>query len=175
MHVADANGYRALRIESFKGVFTGPKPVNALELEYGVVILIGGWIVVLPRTRPPPNRRCTILMADLEEAERRSRSNMSWLLRARQEYKSNTAPPIKLLDRTYNVDMLPALVGTLSALHEFNKAVTGEQPQSTKVFLETKPRPPAAAARFGGRAVWPLIRSGVDGVTQADVATARSC
>ncbi|KKP05102.1 hypothetical protein THAR02_02813 [Trichoderma harzianum] len=31
-----------------------------------------------------------------------------------------------------------------------------------------------AAASLGGSAVWPLIRSGVDGVTQADVATARS-
>lgn len=31
-----------------------------------------------------------------------------------------------------------------------------------------------AAASLGGSAVWSLIRSGVDGVTQADVATARS-
>ncbi|UKZ49885.1 hypothetical protein TrVGV298_004138 [Trichoderma virens] len=103
---------------------------------------------------------------------------MSRLLQARQEHKSNTAPPVKLLyenldweqgregtfgpeaqshrwdlvllsDCTYNVDMLPALVGTLSALHESNTAQAGDQPQSTKVFLATKPRHASEEALFG--------------------------
>ncbi|KAL5094768.1 hypothetical protein Trisim1_005498 [Trichoderma cf. simile WF8] len=45
--------------------------------------------------------------------------------------------------------MLPALLGTLSALHESNTAETGEQPQSTKVFLATKPRHASEEALFG--------------------------
>ncbi|QYS96037.1 hypothetical protein H0G86_003303 [Trichoderma simmonsii] len=123
---------------------------------------------------------------------------MSRLLRARQENKPKTAPPMKLpyenpdwergresvfgpeaqsrrwdfvllSDCTYNVDMLPALLGTLSALHESNTGETGEQPQSTKVILATKPQHVSEEALFGL-----LSDQGVDGVTQADVATARS-
>ncbi|KAK4073858.1 hypothetical protein Trihar35433_3332 [Trichoderma harzianum] len=103
---------------------------------------------------------------------------MSRFLQSRQEHKSNTAPPIKLpyenldceqgqegvfgpgaqshrwdpvlhSDRTYNVDMFPALLGTLSASHGSNTAETGEQPQSTKVFLATKPRHVSEEALFG--------------------------
>ncbi|KAL7910877.1 putative methyltransferase domain-containing protein [Trichoderma velutinum] len=169
----EPSGLKALR-----SLFTGPKPVNALELGCGVGILGGGLSVVFPRTRPPPCRRCTILMTDLEEAESRTRSNMSRLLQARQEHKSNNAPAVKLLyenldweqgregvfgpeaqshrwdlvllsDCTYNVDMLPALVGTLSALHKSNTAQGDEQPQSTKVFLATKPRHASEEALFG--------------------------
>ncbi|KAL6820736.1 hypothetical protein V8C40DRAFT_268144 [Trichoderma camerunense] len=153
---------------------------------------------VFPRTRAPPGRRCTILMTDLEEAESRTRLNMSRFLQARQEHKSNTAPPVKLpyenldceqgqegvfgpgaqshrwdlvllSDCTYNVDMLPALLGTLSALHESNTAETGEQLQSTKVILATKPRHASEEVLFGL-----LSDQGLGGVTQADVATARS-
>lgn len=165
-------------VKALKGLFTGPKPVNALELGCRVGIFGRGLSVVFPRTLPPPSRRCTILMTDLEEAEGRIRSNMSRLLHARREHKSNTSPPIKLLyenldweqgpegvfcpeaqshrwdpvlhsDRTYNVDTLPALLGTLSALHESNTAETGEQPQSTKDFLATKPRHASEEALFG--------------------------
>ncbi|KAL7951538.1 hypothetical protein V8C42DRAFT_356768 [Trichoderma barbatum] len=52
-------------------------------------------------------------------------------------------------DCTYNVDMLPALVGTLYVLHESNMAQAGEQPQSTKVLLATKPRHASEEALFG--------------------------
>ncbi|KAF3068144.1 hypothetical protein CFAM422_008150 [Trichoderma lentiforme] len=174
-HIWDAepSGVKAL-----KGLFTKPKPVNAIELGCGVGIFGRGLSVVFPRTLPPPSRRCTILMTDLEEAESRTRSNMSRFLQARQEHKSNTAPPVKFLyenldweqgqeevfgpgaqshrwdpvlhsDRTYNVDMLPALLRTLSALHESNTAETGEHPQSTKAILATKPRHVSEEALFG--------------------------
>lgn len=56
---------------------------------------------------------------------------------------------VLLTDCIYNVDMLPALLGTLSALHESNMAETGEQPQSTKDFLATKPRQASEEALFG--------------------------
>jgi hypothetical protein len=171
-------------LKALKNLFTGPKAINVLELGCGVGILGGGLSVVLPRMRPPPSRRCTILMTDLEEAESRTRSNMSRLLQARQKQKSNISPPVKLLyenldweegrkgvfgpeaqshrwdlimlsDCTYNVDMLPALVGTLSALHASNMAQaaaspasSGEQSQSTKVFLATKPRHASEEALF---------------------------
>lgn len=171
-------------LKVLRGLFTGPKSINILELGCGVGILGGGLSVVFPRMRPPPSRRCTILMTDLEEAESRTRSNMSRLLQTRQERKPSAGPPVKLLyenldweqgrkglfgpevqsrrwdlimlsDCTYNVDMLPALVGTLSALHASNmaqavasSALPTEQPQSTKVFLATKPRHASEEALF---------------------------
>ncbi|KAM0265723.1 hypothetical protein ACHAQJ_000157 [Trichoderma viride] len=171
-------------LKALKKLFTGPKAINVLELGCGVGILGGGLSAVLPRMRPPPSRRCTILMTDLEEAESRTRSNMSRLLQARQKRKSSSSPPVKLLyenldweqgrkgkfgpgtqsrrwdlimlsDCTYNVDMLPALVGTLSALHTSNMAQavaspasSGEHPHSTKVFLATKPRHASEEALF---------------------------
>jgi K+/H+ antiporter YhaU regulatory subunit KhtT len=171
-------------LKTLKKLFAGPKPINVLELGCGVGILGGGLSAVIPRMRPPPSRRCTILMTDLEEAESRTRSNMSRLLQARKAI-SGSSPPLKLLyenldweegrkgefgletqshrwdlimlsDCTYNVDMLPALVETLSALHASNMAhaaassslSSGEQPQSTKVFLATKPRHTSEEALF---------------------------
>lgn len=175
-------------LKALKKLFAGPKPINVLELGCGVGILGGGLSAVIPRMRPPPSRRCTILMTDLEEAESRTRSNMSRLLQARKAKSSNT-PPVKLLyenldweegrkgefdfetqnhrwdlvmlsDCTYNVDMLPALVETLSALHTSNiahaaassssssEASSGEQSLSTKVFLATKPRHTSEEALF---------------------------
>ncbi|KAL6890661.1 putative methyltransferase domain-containing protein [Trichoderma evansii] len=170
-------------LKVLKKLFAGPKSINVLELGCGVGILGGGLSAVIPRMRPPPSRRCTILMTDLEEAESRTRSNMSRLLQARKG-KSGNSPPVKLLyenldweegrkgvfgsetqshrwdlvmlsDCTYNVDMLPALVETLSALHASNmthaatsSTSSGEQPQSTKVFLATKPRHTSEEALF---------------------------
>ncbi|KAK1248478.1 hypothetical protein MKX08_006698 [Trichoderma sp. CBMAI-0020] len=176
-------------LKALKKLFAGPKPINVLELGCGVGILGGGLSAVIPRMRPPPSRRCTILMTDLEEAESRTRSNMSRLLQARKS-KPSSSPPVKLLyenldweqgrkgefdfetqnhrwdlvmlsDCTYNVDMLPALVETLSALHTSNmahaaasssspgEASSGEQSLSTtKVFLATKPRHASEEALF---------------------------
>ncbi|RFU73164.1 upf0665 family c [Trichoderma arundinaceum] len=171
-------------LKALQSLFTGPRSINVLELGCGVGILGGGLSAVFPRMRPPPSRGCTILMTDLEEAEGRTRSNMSRLLQARQGRKSSAGPPVKLLyenldweegrkglfgpeaqshrwdlimlsDCTYNVDMLPALVETLSALHASNKARTAaspasaaERPRSTKVFLATKPRHASEEALF---------------------------
>ncbi|KAL7919341.1 putative methyltransferase domain-containing protein [Trichoderma austrokoningii] len=166
-------------LKALKTPFAGPKPINVLELGCGVGILGGGLSAVLPRMRPPPSRRCTFLMTDLEEAESRARSNMSRLLQVRKAKSSSSCSPVKLLyenldwedgrkgefgpetqshrwdlimlsDCTYNVDMLPALVETLSALHASNMthAAAGEQPRSTKVLLATKPRHASEEALF---------------------------
>lgn len=170
-------------LKALKNLFAGPKSINVLELGCGVGILGGGLSAIIPKMRPPPSRRCTILMTDLEEAESRTRSNMSRLLQVGKK-KSSISLPLKLLyenldweegrkgafgpetqshrwdlvmlsDCTYNVDMLPALVETLSALHASNMAhvaasstSSGEQPQSTKVFLATKPRHASEEALF---------------------------
>jgi hypothetical protein len=170
-------------LKALKKLFSGPKSMHVLELGCGVGILGGGLSAIMPKMRPPPSRRCTILMTDLEEAESRTKSNMSRILQAHKEKLSRT-PPVKLLyenldweegrkgefgpktqshrwdlvmlsDCTYNVDMLPALVETLSALHTMNMAhaaasssSSGEQPQSTKVFLTTKPRHASEEALF---------------------------
>ncbi|KAL7792390.1 hypothetical protein V8C43DRAFT_315514 [Trichoderma afarasin] len=133
-------------VEALKGLFTGPKPVNALELGCRVEIFGKGLSVVFPRTLPPPSRRCTILMTDLEEAESQTRSNIMCF---GPEAESHRWDLVLLSDCVYNVDMLPALLGTLSALHEPNTAETGEQRLSTKVFLATKTRHASGEALFG--------------------------
>ncbi|KAL7938792.1 hypothetical protein V8C35DRAFT_328733 [Trichoderma chlorosporum] len=134
-------------LKALRDLFTGPKPINALELGCGVGILGGGLSIVFPRTRPPPSRRCTILMTDLEEAENRTRSNIRNGMFG-PEAQSHRWDLVLLSDCTYNVDMLPALVGRLSALHKSNTAQAGEQPQSTKDFLATKPRHASEEALF---------------------------
>ena len=55
---------------------------------------------------------------------------------------------IVLSDCTYNVDMLPALVGTLSALHASNLESHPRKRSTTKVFLATKPRHESELALF---------------------------
>ncbi|OAQ73621.1 hypothetical protein VFPPC_13041 [Pochonia chlamydosporia 170] len=139
------------------------REVNVLELGCGVGILGLGLYAVYPRGLG----ECTILMTDLEEAERRVRSNMALLRqqhsgsdlgRAQVMYENmdwNRAKEgkfgrrfqdrrwdlIMLSDCTYNVDMLPALVDSLSAIHRVNTEFTDDEEKfSTKVFIAMKPR-----------------------------------
>ncbi|KAI1385530.1 putative methyltransferase-domain-containing protein [Hypoxylon trugodes] len=120
----------------------------------------------------------TILLTDLEEAEERARSNIArteatlscddgdgsvvtlqyenldW-----DEGKHGRFGPLVsarpwdlviLSDCTYNVDSLPALIGTLSALHTSNlNHMDAEKDAKTSVMLATKPRHSSEQALFG--------------------------
>lgn len=145
------------------GLFGSRKEINVLELGCGVGILGVGLGAVYPKLS---QGQCTILLTDLQEAEARARSNIA---RLSPQASESEEPQVRMLyenldwedgrqgqfgreagsrawdlvmlsDCTYNVDMLPALVETLSAIHSSNlKQVPGE-PFTTKVFLATKPR-----------------------------------
>ncbi|KAI0886725.1 putative methyltransferase-domain-containing protein [Annulohypoxylon maeteangense] len=120
----------------------------------------------------------TVLLTDLAEAEERARSNISRsdAVLSRSHTFSSTvtleyenldwdegklgrfgslasARPwdlVILSDCTYNVDSLPALVGTLSALHTANLKYAEDQAfTKTSVILATKPRHSSEQALFG--------------------------
>ncbi|KAI1086701.1 putative methyltransferase-domain-containing protein [Rostrohypoxylon terebratum] len=120
----------------------------------------------------------TVLLTDLAEAEERALSNISRAEAVLSS--SSTTPSavnlkyenldwdearygrfgalasarpwdlVILSDCTYNVDSLPALVGTLSALHAANTKYPGiEENTKTSVILATKPRHSSEQALFG--------------------------
>ncbi|KAG5946114.1 hypothetical protein E4U53_006628 [Claviceps sorghi] len=137
--------------------------VNVLELGCGVGVLGLGLCAVYPKGTGD----CTILMTDRHEAERSARSNMGLLHQQRSGSNLGYAQVmyenldwdngrqgrfgnrvrerrwdlIMLSDCTYNADSIPALVGTLSAVHSLNKDFDPDDTSfTTKVFLATKPR-----------------------------------
>ncbi|KAF5024201.1 hypothetical protein F66182_3715 [Fusarium sp. NRRL 66182] len=154
-------------MRTMRNIFTRQNKIRVMELGCGVGILGAGVGAVYPRLQPSPDGDCTILMTDLPEAEERARSNMKRLENSHLRFQEN---PVKMLyenldweegrqgrfgpqvksgpwdlimlsDCTYNVDMLPALVKTLSAIHAQNLTYFPEgEPFTTKVFLATKPR-----------------------------------
>lgn len=135
---------------------------NVLELGCGVGILglgVATWLAAQPGPAP------SVLLTDLPEATERASANIArWNAsatgaKAQQPphfesldwddgrngvfgplVKSRPWDLVVLSDCTYNVDVLPALVGTLSALHDSNKAVRAEAAFRTRVLLATKPR-----------------------------------
>ncbi|GAO14176.1 hypothetical protein UVI_02001890 [Ustilaginoidea virens] len=156
------------------GILNKQDGVNVLELGCGVGILGIGLSAVYPRGV----RECTILMTDLGEAEARARSNVGLLRQQRfgsdrgyaqvlyenldwesgqqgrfgSRVQDRRWDLIMLSDCTYNADSIPALVGTLSALHRLNlefPAAESEEPFSTKVFVATKPRHDDELVLFG--------------------------
>lgn len=159
-------------MEAVQGILNNQKSPQVLELGCGVGILGVGLASIYPKLRSDPSSTCTILMTDLEEAEDRARSNIDMLdhgaleppvrmlyenldweegRRGRfgNQVKSKLWDLVMLSDCTYNVDMLPALVETLSALHTSNLThVHPSQPFSSKVFLATKPRHESEQALF---------------------------
>ncbi|KAI1277361.1 putative methyltransferase-domain-containing protein [Xylaria sp. FL0933] len=125
-------------------------------------------------------KKARVLLTDLEEAEERARSNIARAEAALSidsidsanvaiEYENldwdegregRFGPLVTatlwdlvvLSDCTYNVDSLPALVGTLSALHAAKESHHGARnagPVKSSVLLATKPRHSSEEALFG--------------------------
>ncbi|KAI1642620.1 putative methyltransferase-domain-containing protein [Daldinia loculata] len=153
---------------------------NVLELGSGVGILGITLAQVIERAvvRGHTSSKATVLLTDLSEAEERARSNISRAKAALSHINPSgstvalqyedldwdegkhgqfgtlaSARPwdlVVLSDCTYNVDSLPALVGTLSALHTANLKYPGvEEDAKTFVILATKPRHSSEQALFG--------------------------
>lgn len=141
---------------------------NILELGCGVGILGIGIAQIMRQSHM--KHSSTLLMTDLDEAQERAESNIH-MLSQRNSGKTNVCVEyenldwekgrigdftdkvrasawdlIILSDCTYNADMLPALVETLSAIHESNKIVKGSA--KTQVFMATKPRHDSERAFF---------------------------
>ena len=148
-------------MEALRQTLAVEQPLNIMELGCGVGILGLGVGALLPQAHPRP-RDCFVLMTDLEEARGQAESNIPQLYRMvplsyenldwEEGRLGNFGPEVSarqwdlivLSDCTYNVDMLPVLVETLSALHAARGPVGG----GTKVFLATKPRHPSERALF---------------------------
>ncbi|KAI1331586.1 putative methyltransferase-domain-containing protein [Xylariaceae sp. FL0255] len=126
-------------------------------------------------------RKATVLLTDVEEAEECARRNISWAkTQLAQIYPGSALPNIQyenldwdkgkggrfgpiaatllwdlviLSDCTYNVDSLPALVGTLNALHSSKgrlKSIRANREHvKSSVLLATKPRHSSEQALFG--------------------------
>ncbi|KAK3181628.1 hypothetical protein K4F52_007006 [Lecanicillium sp. MT-2017a] len=161
-------------IKALKEILSSKKSVNILELGCGVGILGLGLASLITQMRADGLEKCTILMTDLEEAEGRARSNMERIAKnippvARdsvdmiyenldwEDGRKGVFPAsvggqawdlIMLSDCTYNVDMLPALTETLSAIHTSNAAQRDKGTAPTRVFLATKPRHSSEQALF---------------------------
>ena len=155
---------------TMKAVFSSKKALNILELGCGVGILGIGLATVFPQLRKEGLEKCTIMMTDLDEAEERAESNMRRIATSQSNYglsllyenldwedgrrgifgpeaASRCWDLIVISDCTYNVDMLPALVETLSAIESSSKNNEGGA-TGTKVFLATKPRHASERAFF---------------------------
>lgn len=140
---------------------------NILELGCGVGILGIGLAQVLSHNN---SLSTTLLMTDLEEAQERAESNMALLSkrtskdsvkvlyenldwedgrigRFSETMQAKAWDLVMLSDCTYNVDMLPALVETLSAIHASN--CNAQSSATTRVFMATKPRHDSERALFG--------------------------
>ncbi|KAI1808571.1 putative methyltransferase-domain-containing protein [Daldinia bambusicola] len=154
---------------------------NVLELGSGVGILGITLAQVLERgvVYGHTSSKATVLLTDLSEAEERARSNIARAEVALSQINPD-GPTVTLQyedldwdegkhgrfgalasarawdliilsDCTYNVDSLPALVGTLSALHAANVKHyhEAEADSKTSVILATKPRHSSEQALFG--------------------------
>lgn len=156
-------------MQAMHEVLSSSGPLNILELGCGVGILGVVLATLCFGERPDVSQERNILMTDLEEAENQAHSNIarvardvdSWLSYENLDWedgrRAQFGPTVSsrpwdlvvLSDCTYNVDMLPALVETLSALHFANLGKDADQRRSeTKVFLATKPRHSSEQALF---------------------------
>lgn len=137
----------------------GGAPVNILELGCGVGIL-GVGLARMMAASCDPDRPGTILMTDLPEAEERARANIARLAApapVRPEYenldwddgrdgafgplaRSRAWDLVVLSDCTYNVDALPALVDTWTAVHRQNLARGPGGRARTRVAVAMKKR-----------------------------------
>ncbi|KAK2000305.1 hypothetical protein LX36DRAFT_436783 [Colletotrichum falcatum] len=166
--VNDRDAHNAPRhpwhMNRFHRLLFGGEPLNVLELGCGVGILGNGLAQIM--TREDPEGKSSILMTDLPEAEHRARANIARLATAatasiRPEYevldwddgrKGDFGPLasakawdlIVMSDCTYNVDVLPSLVNTWTALHVHNVSRSGPRsgPVRTCVYVAWKKRHP---------------------------------
>ncbi|CAG9999260.1 unnamed protein product [Clonostachys byssicola] len=151
-------------------LLTKPDSLNVLELGCGVGVLGVGLGALCSKVRPEASKDSFVLMTDLEEAETQAKLNMEHLPSGQTaalayenldweegrrgifgtQTKARRWDLVMLSDCTYNVDMLPALVETLSALHASNRAHSGDTAEewTSRVFLATKPRHPSEKALF---------------------------
>ncbi|VUC28596.1 unnamed protein product [Clonostachys rosea] len=157
-------------VRAVSKLLTKEGSLNVLELGCGVGVLGVGFGALCSKVRPEANKDSFVLMTDLEEAETQAKLNMEhlpsgqtsalsyenldWEEGRRGGFGSQTKARrwdlIMLSDCTYNVDMLPALVETLSALHASNVLHSGDSAGewTSQVFLATKPRHPSEKALF---------------------------
>ncbi|KAL7944581.1 putative methyltransferase domain-containing protein [Trichoderma barbatum] len=167
---------QGVTMTAMRSILCTTDELNVLELGCGVGTLGIGLCAVLRNMRPVGSGDCTVLLTDLEDAEKRTRSNISRLQQnarmtgreAAQLLYENLdwedgrqgrfGPQVQarrwdlvvLSDCTYNEDGLLALVETLSALHASNVSkATGGSSFTTKVFVGTKPRHSSENAVFG--------------------------
>ncbi|KOS19996.1 UPF0665 family protein [Escovopsis weberi] len=155
----------------FRELVAAEKHVNVLELGCGIGVLGVGLAAVYARMSLA-GHTCSILMTDLEDAEPRTRANMARLGpascarggpvelsyetldwedgragRLGEGARGRRWDLMMLADCTYNTDTLPALVGTLSALHRSNQGHEAGRP--SRLFLATKNRHDSEREVFG--------------------------
>ncbi|KAK6210947.1 hypothetical protein QIS74_10211 [Colletotrichum tabaci] len=157
------------RMDAFHGLLFRGGPLNILELGCGVGILGNGLAQAMTRT--DPEGASNILMTDLPEAEQRAKANIARLARAgtasiRPEYenldwddgrrgdlgalvKARSWHLVVMSDCTYNVDVLPSLINTWTAIHVHNLSLHSPDsggdptpPPTTYVYVAWKKRHP---------------------------------
>ncbi|GKT49611.1 UPF0676 protein [Colletotrichum spaethianum] len=155
-------GKHPWHMHEFHGLLFRKGPLNILELGCGVGILGNGLAQIM--TREDPEGKSSILMTDLPEAEQRARANIEHLTRAgtasiRPEYenldwddgrKGELGPLVKakswnlivMSDCTYNVDVLPSLINTWTAVHVHNLAKSPQGSAQTYIYVAWKKRHP---------------------------------
>lgn len=156
---------------AMKDILSCRETLNVLELGCGAGILGIGLATAFSELRTGSMEQCTILMTDLDEAEERAKANMQRVagdsagtglsLRYENldwedgrkgqfgiEVASRSWDLIIISDCTYNVDMLPALVETLGAIHRASASKQATTGPGTRVFLATKPRHASERAFF---------------------------
>ena len=140
-------------------------------LSIGIAAMLPHWRQAY--SNEEKRQRCNILLTDLSDAKERAERNIEHLNdpdmdeehydsfldisfevldwdeskqgRFGPQARSKKWDLIILSDCTYNVDMIPALVGSLSALHRHNVIVSPgagspKSPVESSVFIATKPR-----------------------------------
>ncbi|KAI1259610.1 hypothetical protein F5Y18DRAFT_408731 [Xylariaceae sp. FL1019] len=169
------------KIRDFLPIDSGSYNVLELGCGVGILgLMIASILPRAAQAQGKTNIQSTVLLTDLEEAKDYALRNIT-RARASLEVNTATdeqmprieyenldwdegrngrfGPIVKsmawdlivLSDCTYNVDSLPALVGTLSALHDLKRhhQGCGSSPVKSSVLLATKPRHSSEQALFG--------------------------